>query len=521
MIKAFSDSMTREEYMDKVKKLLQSKELMFVAKSFVNYETYGVLFTDSEMIASNLALTFLNNNITKEDSKKVYELYKDALFNYINGNNFIKNDFNNYDGKIDFVVADYTIPFTKEVLDTYFNNLFLEKNGKNKIDGNIRHNQVVLSSVFFKMFIVYSKDTLFNNKELVEFELTRGYLDKYYIDIENGHETPDIEQRKAIYEREKDIPVDILYVLKDLDLLITRINSLEDKNKFYYLNQLAFIPLINDSKKIVEIIKNCLIYYEKVYRKEIIDSLYSGDGNYEVTDYSELKPLLLHVIIRDPMERFLPGIERELKKNIIERRKVVSEEELSEKEAKEYNKKRQYILDVLLNPFVTGESVNMKTIHTGKNNRGRWYQSNTSDQLSASLYNPRYLLDMENCIGIGFDRGSLSEDNIVLSANTYITTNKGLANLEILSSKRFRVLSSPLGELSEHKETELILYRDINGKTLKTAYIFAIVTGKNIEEDNKLIEKAEGYAFINGLPFKVFRVDELRKSYESSICKVL
>ena len=38
LIKAFSDSMAREEYMDKVKKLLQSKKLMFPAYGETPYK---------------------------------------------------------------------------------------------------------------------------------------------------------------------------------------------------------------------------------------------------------------------------------------------------------------------------------------------------------------------------------------------------------------------------------------------------------------------------------------------------
>ena len=492
----FDKSKTREEYIDEIKKLLRDEKVYYIEKSLINYETYNVLFSDSDVVKSSIALRYLENNIREKDIDIIYERYKGVLFDYISNNNFVKNNFNNYSGPIEHVVADYTIPFTIEDLDRYYKNLFVSVSGDSKEANNIRHNQNVLADLLFRIMVVYDKETLLKESDLVSFELSRGYFEQYYLDIENGVEIPDIASRRAIFDKEKDFPPNILFVLKDIELLRMRINGLNDEKKNYYLEQLSFIPFLNDSNSVVSVINNCLEYYEYTYRKEIIDNLGYISDEVEITDFKDLKPLMVHIIIRDPLQRFLPEIEN---KNGIKKRS------------------KEYLIDVLLNPFVTEKSVKMKTIHTSKYKRNRWYQSDTSDQLSVSIFAPFYLLGLDSCIGVGFDSGSLSVDNIALSSNTYITTNKGLDNIEILPSKRFNVLSSPWSELSKYPKTELILFRDKNGCQLRAVYVFVALDGKNIKKDKELLERAQKYAFGNRLPLRIFRLDLLKKSYEEQL----
>ena len=512
----FKSTKTKEEYLNKLKNALKNGEIEYINKNIILYETYNTLFTTKDIINNSLAYKYLNNKINHNN---IFNIYSDTLTIYIQDNNFIKNSFYNYTGNINYIVSDYTKPFTKETLVNYYKLLFVNPNTyQPKERLSILNNQNILADILFKLETVYDKDTLLNKKELVSFEILYGYFDKYYTDIENNKKIPSIEERLNTFNKEHLIPRNILYIIKNIDILINRIDSLEDENKYYYLDLLNKINNINDQNIVIDNINKCLNYYELQYRKELINSLYNSNNEEEITDYSQLKPLLLHTILRDPLEKFLPDYEQRLKQEIISKRtKVIDSTDLTEEEIKIFNKQRLYAIKELLNPFVTEKYLNTKTIHTGKNNKEKWYQSNTSNQLSVSLYSPETLLNMDNCIGMGFDSNSLSPDNIAISSNVYLTTNKGLDNLEILPSKRFNLLSSPLKELSQNKKTELVLYRNINGKEVKCHYVFVIVNGIDNKKDEELIEKGRQYAKDNNLPLQIFRLKELRKSYIEQI----
>ena len=133
LVMAFEKAKTREEYISLVKELLKSNRISYLTKNIINYETYEVLFNDDEFVTSALALKYLNASISKEDSKKIFGLYKDALYYYINDNNFVKNSFNNYDGSIEYVLADFTKPFTMKDLTGYYDSLFIYNIGNSII----------------------------------------------------------------------------------------------------------------------------------------------------------------------------------------------------------------------------------------------------------------------------------------------------------------------------------------------------------------------------------------------------
>ena len=73
----FDKSKTREEYIDEIKKLLRDEKVYYIEKSLINYETYNVLFSDSDVVKSSIALryTLFEDLSIGDDVYATYSLY--------------------------------------------------------------------------------------------------------------------------------------------------------------------------------------------------------------------------------------------------------------------------------------------------------------------------------------------------------------------------------------------------------------------------------------------------------------
>ena len=361
---------------------------------------------------------------------------------------------------------------------------------------------------------LYDKDTLMHNKEYVSFEMNYGYTEKYYKLLYNQQPIPSLEERKQIYLQEKNISEQEQYYLTQLDLIEERIYTLSSSTKELMIQKIQLIRQEKDIVKKAKLVKEVYEYYEREYRKEIVDSLYTPTSSTEVKDIDELKPLLLHVFIRDSY-KMGEGKETEIMDEIASRRgiKVTKVEELTEEEQLEYHRRIKELKEELLNPVVTHKYLDEPSFYSDKNG-WRWYKSNTSKQISTSLIGYEALMSMGNCVGVGFSSESIDPDNIIMSSNQYQTTNMGVDNLEISRENQFHEKSAPLQELLESRLTEVVLYRSKDGKDTKSAYVFAVISGLRPEEDQKTIEQARKYAEDNKIKLIVFNQHLIRQSYE-------
>jgi len=127
------------------------------------------------------------------------------------------------------------------------------------------------------------------------------------------------------------------------------------------------------------------------------------------------------------------------------------------------------------------------------------------------------ILRQGNCVGVGFDRTSISPENIIISSGGYQTTNMGVNNLEVEPNDHFANFSAPLSELVASRRTELVMYRRHNEMKTNAAYVFAIINGYDEEKDRQTIEQAREYAEKNNIKLIVFNNYKIRKSYEEML----
>lgn len=479
-----------------------------IFESLLTGEAYGIYDASLNLTPANEGKAFLSHDYEPKTLRRA--IYKNAqtLTSYINQHNTLKHQLLPVEEINGNPIFNINHNFTEEEFKSLFDLLF------EKEDNYSNFSKKHLSSFITMLLSVYDKDILLNNSDLFSFELEYGYYDKYSEMILAGKEIPSIQERMAIFNNEKNITSEQHYRLEQLDLLEKRISSLNAKSKELVLGKIKLIRQEPDREKQAKLIDECFEYYEKNYRQEIVDSLYSPQASTEITDFREIETVMIHAFLRKADIK-LNSYEQSLKKEIISRRgiKVTGEEELTEEEKKEYQEKIEYAVNVLLNPVVTSESLDSDSIYSDSTGF-RWYRSNTSNQLSTSVFSIEQIMRQGNCIGVGFDRTSISPENIIISSKYYQTTNMGVNNLEIEPIDQFDSLSSSLEELKKSGKTEVVMLRKNGDIKTNAAYVFAIINGYNEEKDQETINQAREYAEKNHIKLIVFNNYKIRKSYE-------
>lgn len=513
VIKLLNVAKSKEDFYKLIKENYQQLEMR--SGNIFECLLTGILFGQYEaslnFIHSNVAKSLLTNNYTKADLIKIINQYSKTLTTYINCHNHLKHNLLPVEFINNSPVSDFRKEFTEENFKEVCNTLFRESTK----DDYISKTEI---SAFIVVFLsMYSKEDIFTNPEFVRFELEYGYFDSYKELLTSGKSIPSMEERMKIFVSEKDITSQQHSHLKDIDLLEKRISSLKSKSKDLVLKKIELLRAEPDLKKKASLIDECFEYYEKTYRKEIVDSLYTPHSSVEITSFTEIETVMIHIFLRDPMRK-LPEYRKQLKKDIIEGRpvKVTEEQELTPEEYAIYQSKLDYAINVLLNPVITSESLEGESIYSDSTGY-RWYKSNTSNQISTSVMSIEGILRQGNCVGVGFDRTSISPENIIISSSGYQTTNMGVNNLEVEPNDHFANFSAPLSELVASRRTELFMYRRHNEMKTNAAYVFAIINGYDEEKDRQTIEQAREYAEKNNIKLIVFNNYKIRKSYEEML----
>lgn len=471
-------------------------------------EAYGIYDASLNLIPANEGKSFLSHNHEQETLKQAIYQNAQALTSYINQHNILRHQLLPVEKINGNPIFNINHNFTEEEFKSLFDLLF------EKEDNYSNFSKKHLSAFITMLLSVYDKDILLNNGDLFSFELEYGYYDKYSEMILDGKEIPSIQERMATFNNEKNITSEQHYRLEHIDLLEKRISSLNAKSKELVLDKIKLIRQETNREKQAKLIDECFEYYEKSYRQEIVDSLYSPQASTEITDFREIETVMIHTFLRKADIK-LNSYEQSLKEEIIGRRgiKVTGEEKLTEEEKREYQEKIEYAVNVLLNPVITSESLDSDSIYSDSTGF-RWYRSNTSNQLSTSVFGIEQIMRQGNCVGIGFDKTSISPKNIIISSKYYQTTNMGVNNLEIEPADQFDSLSSSLGELKESSKTEVVMLRKNGGIKTNAAYVFAIINGYNEEKDQETIKQAREYAEKNHIKLIVFNNYKIRKSYD-------
>ena len=359
---------------------------------------------------------------------------------------------------------------------------------------------------------------LFNNKEFVQFELLTGLTEEYFYTIrypKHGKPIPSLEERINYYESRSSLTADQTIKLNNLELLEQRIKTIHHKNKQELLDLLTQIKEEKNLNKKIELLEECFLLYEITYREEIVNSLFTPTSSIEITDINQLQNCLIHKFISRSGD-LLSGYDKILKKKIIEEsRDKNPDRELTKEEQERFDKLMEYAKNVLANKVVVEETIETALIYSDQNGWRR-YKSDTSNQISASLLplTEDAIRSLRGFIGIGFDKNTLTPENIAISSSAYKTTNMGIENLEVSPEEEFEELSAPLSELEQvyRAQSEVVLFRKGMEMPTKASYVFVGVEDTRSPEYVALIKESKQIAESNNLKLIVFNINKIIKS---------
>lgn len=476
-------------------------------KISLNIILYTILesYSSSPYFTSlSMAQTFLSHNYDKSDMKYVVDNYGEVLTNYISSDNKLKN-------KLMPISQDNIRDYTKEFDLSMFKKLFddaMDNNPKTYSE-NLQF-QTFFNSCLIPFLSIYSKEDLINKKEFIKYEMRSGVFDELASKMKNGETIPSNDYRENRYNREKKYTTRQIKVFNEADVLKEKIELLyNSKAKEKLLIALDASLRENDYEKVEKVYD----YYKKISRKEIIDSLYSPqDKNITILEnFENLENIMIHSFLRDS-NKILQQYENDLKSKIIESRKDHNtDKEFTEKEQRIFDGKMKKAKEVLANQVITDKTFDIDLTYSDANGLLH-YKSNTSNQLSVSLMSPENILKMSTSMGIGFDQKGIDIENILFSSTKYMTTNKGLNNIE-LDDSELNSASQPLNVMENSSRNEILMERNKENNSVKPSYIYVALSGK--KNDNEVLEKAKKFAHENKLPLIIFDVEKLNKSYEN------
>lgn len=325
-------------------------------------------------------------------------------------------------------------------------------------------------------------------------------------DLNSKKDLP-LEERIKKYQDRKDLSDSEKSKLDNINNLISKLKTINnDKAK-------ELLERINNNEDIEDI----YFEYELLFREDILSHLYIPKEDITlVEDYKDMRPQLIHMFIRDS-EKFRNKIEDKIIKEIISNRKDKNtNEELTTEEKREFDK-RMGLANNMLNPAVVNYSFDGTDLAYNDASGFEKYHSDTSNQISVSLYSEEYYY-RPWYMGIGFNSDNIVPEAIVLSSPNYLTTNRGLNNLEYNNTNEFNLTSAPYQELIKNDgKSEIILSRRGDGFDTKASYVFLTIDSSNSTMSEELITKAKQLADKSNLKLVIYDLYKIKKSYEEEL----
>lgn len=510
VIEDITISKTLSDFYNKIISKANSYTSKALFPSIISGFLYGIFNGDINVYFSETQnKLLLSHNFNSVSTRRFLEQYKTTIFEYVSNDNILSNSIIRGENR-NILSNNFNIPLKQEDINTIIDQLFVDRSAFNITQNqNVR----VISKIVLEMMSLYTPNILFNNKDFVEFELKYGYFRKYSSSLNRNQKIPTLQERIDTYELQKDMTPEEKSQLDNLPLLEQRVSRLAPQYRENLYSILKQAKLEPDKRKRIELIDDCYSMYEISFRNEIVDNIYTPTSSTEITNYQELKDVLLHIFIRDPY-RLLNKYEEKLKRQIILSRVDGNKSEiLTPQEQELLNRKMEYAREVQANPAIVEESLDIETNYTDSMGL-RGYTSDTKNQISTSFFSKEAILNLGTCIGIGFDKNGLEPENIAISSPQYLTTNMGINNLEIHPEHAFSTLSSPLSELKKANKSELVLFRKNIDSVTKASYVFVSISGFNHEQDEQAIKKAQDIAEKNNLKLIIFNLPAIRKSIE-------
>lgn len=452
------------------------------------YKSYGY-----HSLKKNEIKNFIEQDFTEEEFSKIVEEYESDLYLYIVNHNSLKNEF-----LLRSEEKDLTKDFTEEEF------LDIVKKITEKDFSHIKNEEEV-SYLFLSLCMQYSKKELLEEKDFVHFEIENDSFIGQERRLKISTNTK--EDRKKEFYMLRNMDNDSISKWKNLGILEKRVRTLDPEIKETLLTKIEEIKKEENIDHKIELLQDVYSQYEIEMRKQVIGALYTVQNSKVITDFRELKPIMIHTFLRDanaPLQDALHIKKMEITGGID--RPLTVEEEVY---MKQYS---DYLENTLLNPTITHKGLLQNTYHSDPTGF-TWYKSNTQEQLSFSIFDEKQILKQKTSYGVGFDQNGLNIESIATLSNRYITSNKGIYNLE--TENDFKELSSPLTEVKTSSRSEGLLFRTGMDFDTKASYVFGFLDGSNKEFDERIKEEVKRIAEENHLNWILFDIPSLTKSYES------
>lgn len=481
-----SKSNNKEEFKNLIVEYIKSNKHSHIINQFLFGNITGnySLFDTNYYEISDYNL----DNFKDKDYNNTIKILRDNFYNYLLNNNEYKNKFlidkdNNY---------NYTLDLDKELSLNIFDNCL------NGIDtDNIKYRMYcypIIKEYIISTTGIYGRKIIENNFDFIMYDL-------------NSKKDLPLEERMKKYLERKELTDSEKNKLDNTDNLISKLKGINnDKAK-------ELLERINNNENIEDI----YFEYELLFREDIVSHLYRP--NEEITlveDYKDMRPQLIHMFIRDS-EKFRQDIEDRIIKEIISNRKDKNtNEKLTYEEQKEFNK-RMGLANNMLNPAMVNYTYDGTEFVYSDVNGFDTYHSDTSNQISASLYSEEYYY-RPWYMGIGFNSDNIVPEAIVISSPSYLTTNKGFNNLEYNNTNEFNLTSASYQELIKNDgKSEIILSRSGMDYDTKASYVFLTVDSSNPKKSEELITKAKALADKSDLKLVIYDLYKIKKSYEETL----
>lgn len=492
IFKLISTSESQEDFSNQIKSYLKNIKSNYFSPSLL----LGNILGEYSVICTS---SFRNINIeafTKEN-KDLLEILKSHFYEYVINNNQRKNVFAETTKIGDSILRDLTQDLNEDHLIANFENI---------LKGECRDQCNKLDEVFayiIKTIGTYTRDDLINNMDFVLY------------DIDNYADGKSLDERRSEYLENRELSSNQRQRITKVNVLKQRLEGIKGSEDL-----LAKLKAIEGTyRENIDELDNVYAEYEILYRQDLIDNLFTPQDEVTVIEnYKDLKPQLIHVFFR-PTEKLRNDEITLIKQKIInERLDGNKSSELTEQEQEQFNKMIN-VLDVNLDPYKVNHTLQTKLSYSDQNGF-YWYRSDTTNQLSASLFNKDDLAKYPNLgiIGIGLNGETLNPEAIAMSSNEYKTTNRGLNNVQYSEQYEFEEMSAPFQELKQSgKRSEIVMHRRGMDFDTKASYILVAIDSSNAQQTEEIMAQVEEIRKKEGLKvviLDVFKIKETKKQIE-------
>ena len=423
----------------------------------------------------------LNLDAFTKDNEDLIQDLKSHFVEYIVKNNERKNTFAERIQVGKSLMRDLSQDLNKEEVIKDFDRVL---NGENTNDNYTKPE--VISNYLMKTIGVYTKEDIKENFNFVLYDIDRD-------------DNNNIDERRRKYLLHSNLSNNQLRKIEEAKVLKLRLQKINGEVSEQLISRLNNIE--NNIDENIAELEDIYSDYEVLSREDLIEHLFVPQNDVTIVEnVSDLKPQLIHQFIRNP-EKFRNKEIEKIKEKIINER---------------FNKLMNRV-DENLNQYKVNYSTDGKgTSYTDSSGFDR-YRSDTSNQISASVFEGKEFLESPDVgiVGVGFNEETLTTDAIAISSNSYKTTNKGLNNLEYKKGKEFEEMSSPFSELIKSKgRSEIVMHRRGMDFDTKASYIFATINSSNKEQTAGIMNEIEQTRKKEGLKVVIYDKYKIRESME-------